>query len=72
MPRFNDDGDAVDSYLPTPDEIEQASAEIRAGWSEGDRLSRSMSSPKPVRCPKSVRLRAEDRVNDRLERERNY
>jgi hypothetical protein len=43
MPRFNDDGDAVDSYLPTPDEIEQASAEIRAGWSESDRLSRRIS-----------------------------
>jgi len=35
-------------YIPTPEEIEDMTGEIRAGWSEKDRLRRLGLPPKPT------------------------
>ena len=38
-------------YLPTPEEIEAAAAEIRAGWSATDRKRRQCWSDDPYTIP---------------------
>ena len=56
--------------VPTEAEIRAACLSIQATWSDRERLSRLHASSSPVDCRPSVRLRAEDRVQERLERER--
>jgi hypothetical protein len=55
---------------PTPEQIAEACAAIRAGWSDETRIARRQKSPVPIGSPSYVRRLAEYEIHQTLEERR--
>ena len=66
MPDFDGTGETA-PYLPSPEEIAAACAEIQSTWTDEDRIKRRRGRPKVFACdPDQIRRDAQASLESRL------